>query len=419
MNKLITKIFSKRSMIYVYVALTSVFSFVAFAMYNTYQRSHSPQYMIDEKITQNVNEGNYQKVVFAGGCFWCTESEFNHEAGVVSAVSGYADSDKANPSYEETGNGTVRAREAVQVIYDPTKITFDTLLEKYWKHIDPTDAGGQFADRGHQYTTAIYYTTPEQKLEAQLSKKKIEDSRKFADKNGGKVATEILEFNNFYPAEEYHQDYKDKNSVRYNLYREGSGRNSYIKLHWKDGSTTTSAIFSDMVTNVNSPNKTQDKKMITIKEVNNKPWLSFNSQIKAEKLKTLTATQFDVTQDSGTEKPFTNLYAETKDLGLYVDIVSGEPLFLSSDKFDSGTGWPSFVKPVSADAVTLHVDKGIFSTRTEVKSKIADSHLGHVFDDGPRERGGRRYCMNSAALRFIAIADMEKEGYGDYVSMLK
>lgn len=403
------------------IIIILILSFTIFVLYNTYKRAHSPQYKretnMQEEINTKLNNGEYKKVVFAGGCFWCTESEFNHASGIISAVSGYADSEKANPSYEEVGSEKVKAREAVEVIYDPSKITFESLLEKYWKHIDPEDIGGQFGDRGYQYTSAIYYTDSEQKILAEKSKNKIEEIKKI------KVATEILPFNNFYPAEEYHQDYKDKNPIRYNAYREGSGRNSYIRLHWSDGSTTTRVIFSEgensIDTSYNIDKNIQNKNENKLEMSTMKTWEKFTAKEKEEKLKTLTSLQYDVTQKEGTERSFQNEYEANKEVGIYVDIVSGEPLFLSKDKYDSGTGWPSFTSPINASSVTLHVDNGLFTSRTEVKSSIADSHLGHVFDDGPKDRGGKRYCMNSASMRFIKLVDMKKEGYGEYTDLLK
>ncbi len=398
-----------------YTLLGILVYLIAFTGYNAYKRSHSPQYKLEtnmqEEINTKLNNKEYQKVVLAGGCFWCTESEFNHATGIISSVSGYADSDKENPTYEEVGSEKVKAREAVEVIYDPSLITFKSILEKYWKHIDPSDAEGQFADKGYSYTTAIYYTSPEQKDLAEKSKSKIEEVLKI------KVATQILPFNNFYAAEEYHQDYKDKNPIRYNGYREGSGRNSYIRLHWQDGSTSTKAIFSTELETLNKGLNTENDMQ---NKNENKSWLNFTSKTKEEKLKTLTSLQYDVTQNEGTERAFAAGNLNTnKEVGIYVDIVSGEPLFLSEDKYDSGTGWPSFVKPINESLLNLHVDNGIFSTRTEVRSKIADSHLGHVFEDGPADRGGMRYCMNGAAMRFIKLEDMEKEGYSEYVNMLQ
>jgi peptide methionine sulfoxide reductase msrA/msrB len=374
---------------------------VGFVGYNTYDRATSPQFVQDNKVLDNKA---YERIILAGGCFWCTESEFNHVSGVVSAVSGYADSEKPNPTYQEVGSAKVKVREAVEVIYDPRIISVSKILELYWKHIDPTDVGGSFADRGYHYTSAIYFTNDTQKLEAERLKKNIDESKKFTKP----VATEILPYVNFYAAEEYHQDYKDKNPVRYSAYREGSGRNTFIRNNWSGTSVLVKEIFKD--NNIN----TIDKNKMNISQ----PWKNFTAKEKEERLKMLTPLQFKVTQEEGTERSFQNEYDTNKEKGIYVDIVSGEPLFLSSDKYDSGTGWPSFVKPIREDVVTLKVEDGIFSSRTEVRSVIADSHLGHVFDDGPSDRGGERYCMNSAALRFIPLAQMESEGYGEYVKQI-
>jgi peptide methionine sulfoxide reductase msrA/msrB len=399
--------FKNKKNIMTYILAGILIWLISFVLYNTYKRANSPQFMQDKNVQKdidtNLSNKNYEKVVFAGGCFWCTESEFNHATGVVSAISGYADSAKENPSYEEVGSEQVKAREAVEVVYDPTLVNFETLLEKYWRHIDPTDNGGQFGDRGYSYTTAIYYTTEDQKLKSESAKIKIEEVKKV------KVVTDIIPFVNFYPAEEYHQDYKDKNPIRYAGYREGSGRNSYIRLHWQDGSTTTKAIF-DIEKNMQDKNKNKSIE---------KSWLNFNSEMKTEKIKSLTSIQYDVTQKEGTERPFNNEYDKNTEIGIYVDIVSGEPLYLSKDKYDSGTGWPSFVKPISDSVLTLKTDNYLLYSRTEVRSKIADSHLGHVFEDGPADKGGKRYCMNSAALRFVSLENMEKEGYAEYVNLLK
>ena len=383
------------------IILLSLALVVGFVGYNTYDRATSPQFIQDKKIVENPQ---YERIVLAGGCFWCTESEYNHVIGIISAVSGYADTDKPNPTYSEVGSEKVKAREAVEVIYDPKVIEVSKILEIYFRHIDPTDKGGSFADRGYQYTTAIYFTKDTQKIGAERIKDKINESKLFSTS----VATEIIPFVNFYAAEEYHQDYKDKNPVRYNAYREGSGRNTFIRNNWSDTSTFVKEIFKDNTIDV------MDKNKMNISQ----PWKTFTAMEKEERLKTLTPLQFKVTQKEGTERSFQNEYDANKEKGIYVDIVSGEPLFLSSDKYDSGTGWPSFVKPIQEDFVTLKVEDGIFSSRTEVRSKIADSHLGHVFPDGPSDRGGKRYCMNSASLRFIPLADMEKNGYGEYRKLI-
>lgn len=382
----------------------------SFVAYNTYKRATSPQFKQDKAVIEKTESKQYEKIVLAGGCFWCTESQFHHLNGVVSSVSGYADSNKENPNYEEVSSESIKARESVEVTYDPKLTNIKNILEAYWRHINPTDIGGQFSDQGHQYTTAIYYTTEEQKIAAETSKKKIDESKKFAYP----IATLILPFVNFYPAEEYHQNYKDKNPVRYQVYSEGSGRNAFIRANWADNSPFVKEIFGIKNNATSTVNNITNKKMNI-----SQPWKKFTATEKEERLKTLTPLQFNVTQKEGTERPFQNEYNGNKEKGIYVDIVSGEPLYLSSDKYDSGTGWPSFVKPISDDVVSLKVEDGIFSSRTEVRSKIADSHLGHVFDDGPADRGGKRYCMNSAAFRFVPLADMEKEGYGEYVGLIK
>jgi len=343
------------------------------------------------------------KIVFAGGCFWCTEAEFSHLPGVVSAVSGFTGGEVVSPTYQDVGLGTTGHREAVLIYYDEASTTLDTLLVAYWKHIDPTDRGGQFVDRGYQYTTAIYYTSEGQKIEALKTKQMITDAKKFPKP----VVTEVLPYKNFYPAEEYHQDYKDKNPVRYEYYKNGSGRTDFVNKQWKGDNTT---FYKVTTKSMNTNNDTKSKVL--------RPWQTFTKPSAEQLQKILTPEQYNVTQKEGTERPFSNAYDTNKEKGIYVDIVSGEPLFLSIDKYDSGTGWPSFVKAVDSSVVTLKEDRSIFSSRTEVRSTIADSHLGHVFDDGPTDRGGKRYCMNSAAMRFVPLADMEKEGYGEFLTKL-
>jgi peptide methionine sulfoxide reductase msrA/msrB len=398
--------------------VTSIFLFaiigaILFTLYNTYLRATSVATPIEQELLNKVDEKVYEKIVVAGGCFWCTQSEYDHEYGVVSAISGYADTQSyyatgTGPSYEDVSSEKVTAREAVLVIYDPKKITTAKILELYIRHIDPTDGDGQFADRGYQYSPAIYYTTREQQRLALDLLTKINSTKKFSKP----TAVSVYSYTNFYPAEEYHQHYKDKNPARYNVYREASGRNAFVRANWQDSSPFVKEIFS-------STTQTSSNLINTTMENNTEAWKLYGGLTKEEKLKQLSVLQYNVTQLEGTERSFENEYDKNKEKGIYVDIVSGEPLFLSSDKYDSGTGWPSFVKPIDDSVVTLHVDKGFFSTRTEVKSRVAASHLGHVFDDGPEDRGGKRYCMNSASLRFVPLADMEMEGYGEYVSQIK
>lgn len=310
-----------------------------------------------------------ETIYFAGGCFWGTEHFFKLIAGVLTTMAGYINSNVPDPTYRQVCSGQTNAAEAVQVQYDPQKVSLTLLCELYFMTIDPTSLNRQGNDVGTQYRTGIYYTSDKQVPEI------MQAVEKEAAKVGRPLAVEVMPMHNFYPAEDYHQDYLDKNP------------GGYCHINPK---------LFEIARKANSKAGADN---------------SLRSR--------LTPLQYAVTQENATEPPFHNEYWAEDTPGVYVDITNGKPLFLSTDKFDSGCGWPSFARPIEDDAVTERRDLSHGMDRTEVRNADGTSHLGHVFNDGPRDLGGQRYCINSASLRFIPLWNMEAEGYGYLIPQLE
>ncbi|MFT5036974.1 MAG: peptide methionine sulfoxide reductase msrA/msrB [Candidatus Azotimanducaceae bacterium] len=348
--------------------------------------------MTGEPMPEDDSDAATLTALVAGGCFWCVEADLEKLPGVIEVVSGYADGKTKNPTYKNYIAGG--HREVAEVTYNPDIVSFEEILIYTIKHTDPTDDDGSFGDRGDYYSTALYYENEEQLDLINDLIEEIDEEGPYDDA----LAIDVLKRPAFWRAEDYHQNYYDGalSSLKYKYYRNASGRDDFIEKYW---GTDTSATLSWR--NTASDNK-------------NASWNNFVKPSDTELQSNLTNIQYKVTQKNGTERSFTNTYWDNHEEGIYVDIVSGEPLFSSTHKFDSGTGWPSFTRPIEYTYITEHADYLLLLPRTEVRSKIADSHLGHIFNDAPKELGGIRYCMNSASLRFVPKADMEKGGYGAF-----
>ncbi|WP_040196640.1 peptide-methionine (S)-S-oxide reductase MsrA [Candidatus Soleaferrea massiliensis] len=311
-------------------------------------------------------------IYFAGGCFWGVEKYLSCISGVISTQVGYANGKTQNPSYEEVCTGDPGHAEAVKVRYDSERLVLEDLLELFYQIIDPTAVNRQGPDRGIQYRTGIYYV---EEQDGPVIQRSLEKLQKRYDQP---IAVENGRLENFYEAEDYHQKYLDRNPAGY--------------CH----------IGADKFELARSTHRPR-----------------YHKKDDEELRRTLTELQYQVTQNAATEPSFRNEYYDHFETGIYVDITTGEPLFLSSDKFESGCGWPAFSRPIDPDLLTEVTDYSLPAARTEVRSRTGDAHLGHVFDDGPAELGGMRYCINSASLRFIPKERMEDEGYGAYLRLLK
>ena len=324
--------------------------------------------------TKNQTMENQKEIYFAGGCFWGTEHFMKQINGVESTQVGYANGTIKNPTYKEVCTGGTGFAETVKVVYDPQVVNLDLLVDLYFRTIDPTSLNRQGNDRGSQYRTGIYYTD---KNDLPLIDASV---RSLAKSYSEPLVVEVKPLENFYPAEDYHQDYLDKNP------------GGYCHIN--------PALF-EFAKKANPPRKKVYEKADD-----------------ATLRKNLSREQYAVTRQNATEPAFRNEYWDEKREGIYVDVTTGEPLFVSADKFDSGCGWPSFTKPIDNHLVKENLDTSHGMRRMEVRSKTGDAHLGHVFDDGPADKGGLRYCINSASLRFIPKEKMKEEGYGDYLSLL-
>lgn len=325
-----------------------------------------------KKKGDTVNENNIDEIYLAGGCFWGVEAYFQQINGITETRVGYANGKTENPKYEDLIYNNSGHAETIKIKYKKDEIDLEEILKHYFRIIDPTSLNKQGNDRGVQYRTGIYYINEQQK---NIAENFINEQQKNYEK---KIVVEVKPLEHFYDAEEEHQNYLKKNP------------NGYCHI---DISMAKDPLIEDK-------NKYSKPTQNELKEK-------------------LSEMQYKVTQESGTERPYTSEYDKNFEKGIYVDIVTGEPLFSSEDKYDAGCGWPSFTKPIEKKRIEYKKDNTLGMTRIEVRSKIGDSHLGHVFEDGPQDKGGMRYCINGASLKFIPYDKLDEEGYSEYKEIFK
>ncbi|MBC8060836.1 MAG: peptide-methionine (R)-S-oxide reductase MsrB [Clostridiaceae bacterium] len=333
----------------------------------------SSRFPANPNVSLKFDKSNLKEIWLAGGCFWGVEAYMARIYGVYDVTSGYGNGNKDNPTYEEVCSGTTGFAETVHVLYDPNRLDLKTLLTYFFKVIDPTSKNKQGNDEGVQYRSGIYYMNQSDKVV--VDEVVLLEQKRYSKQ----VVTEVLPLKNYFLAEEYHQDYLEKNP------------DGYCHIDFD---------------NLKAPVGTID--------VTKYPKPS-NEVLKNN----LTEVQYKVTQENDTESAYSNDYWDNYEAGIYVDVVTGEPVFSSKDKYDSGCGWPSFTKPIVPEVVTFKEDKSYNMVRIEVRSRSGNTHLGHVFEDGPKDKGGKRYCINSASIKFIPYDKMEEESYGYLKNLVK
>ena len=352
---------------------------VALGLAYAYTRRQAEEHALQSNTSfgKQIDDENLETIYLAGGCFWGLEEYFQRIDGVVDVTSGYANGNIENPTYNDVSHKNTGFAETIEIKYDPTKIDLTELLLYYFKVIDPTSVNKQGNDIGSQYRTGIYYT--DEKSVDEINKV-IEVEQKKYDKP---IVVEVLPLKNFYKAEDYHQDYLRKH------------KGGYCHIDLDEASKGVE----------------RDPSL-----VKSNPYARPSDDVLKQ---TLTEQQYNVTQKGATDRAFSHEYDKHDEKGIYVDIVTGEPLFSSTDKYDAGCGWPSFTKPIEKSHIREYLDTSFGMKRTEVKSAGGGSHLGHVFNDGPRDAGGMRYCINGSSLRFVPLDKMAEEGYGDYLYLFQ